>query len=61
MFIYTMQYSHSHQKVDVKVNLTIYKEVDGNRGYYAEWHKSIRERQLHDFTHMEFKKQKRQS
>ena len=34
-------------------NLAIYSNVDGTGGYYAEWNKSVRERQIpYVFTHM---------
>ena len=39
----------SHQKVWIP---TIYLDVDGTGGYYAEWNMSIGERQLHDLTDM---------
>ena len=38
-----------HQKVWIP---TIYLDVDGTGGYYAEWNMSIGERQLHDLTDM---------
>ena len=40
----------SHQKVWI---VTIYIDVDGIGGYYTEWNKSSKERQLsYCFTHM---------
>ena len=34
-------------------NLTICNSMDGLRGYYAKWNKSVRERQIpYDFTYM---------
>ena len=36
-----------------KWNLTICHSMDGPRGYYAKWNKSVRERQiLYDFTYI---------
>ena len=30
--------------------------MDGTGGYYAKQNKSVRERQIYDFTHVEFEK-----
>ena len=40
-------------------NLAISDNVDGTRVCYAKWNKSARERQMYDFTHVEFKKHNR--
>ena len=33
-------------------NPAICNNMDGTGGYYAKWNKSIREKQIYDFTHM---------
>ena len=33
-------------------NLAICNNMDGTERYYAKQNKSVRERQIHDFTHM---------
>ena len=39
-----------HQK---EWNLAIYNDMDGTKGCYAKWDKSVRERQIpYDFTRM---------
>ena len=55
MHTHTYTYTHtgillSHQK---EWNIATCNDMNGTRGYYARWHKSVRERQIpYDFTHM---------
>ena len=42
-------YSATHKKW----NLAICDNVDGPRGYYTKWNKSVKDKQIpYDFTHM---------
>lgn len=46
-------YTHTMEYYAEKWNLSICNDMDGNRGYYAERNKSIRERRLsYDLTDM---------
>ena len=55
--MYTHTHTHTHrnttQPSKERDHAICSNDVDGARGYYAKWNKSIRERQIpYDFTHM---------
>ena len=52
IYIYPHTYTiHYYPAIKKEWNLAICDNIDGSRGYYVEWNKSDRDRQiLHDFT-----------